>query len=189
MTHLIEAFLVPSEHPFCDGIALEGMRLVALGLLPSYRCALNQEGGSTQHLRARRQMLNAAMMGATAFQKGLGLIHSSAHALSAVCDLHHGLANALMLLPGLRFNRPFALEKFTRMEAAVRSGGADCTDLISWVDTLLAQLQLPRRLSDVGVKAEQIPTLSQYAFADACHQSNPAPVRQSDFQELFHKAL
>jgi alcohol dehydrogenase class IV len=96
LTHLVEAFLAQGYHPICDGIALEGMRLVQASLVQAV-----QEPGS---LQARSDMLLASMMGAIAFQKGLGVVHSCAHALSTVADLHHGLANGIMINHALAFN-------------------------------------------------------------------------------------
>ena len=116
LTHLVEAYLARGEHPMCDGIALEGLRLVSLGLGPAVRFASSCSDDEREaHLLARGHMLNASMMGAVAFQKGLGVNHSCAHALSTVCDLHHGLANAVMLETCMRFNARVVPERFAAL--------------------------------------------------------------------------
>ncbi|MEM8614389.1 MAG: iron-containing alcohol dehydrogenase, partial [Cyanobacteria bacterium P01_H01_bin.105] len=119
LTHLIEAFLAKGNNPLCDGIALEGIYLVSQHLQDSVTFAQQQAAGEivdqTAHLRARSGMLNASMMGAIAFQKGLGVTHSCAHALSTICDTHHGLANGIMLPAAMRFNLAAEPEKFLRI--------------------------------------------------------------------------
>src|SRR5439155_11256989 len=111
LTHCIEAFLARDYHPICDGIALEGLRLAARALP---RCV-----ETPQDIQARSDMMMASMMGAIAFQKGLGLVHSCAHALSTVADLHHGFANGVMIDRALRFNLESSARKFERMAQAV----------------------------------------------------------------------
>lgn len=184
LTHLIEAFLAPGDHPLCDGIALEGIRLVARSLLPSIQYASDREGPTPKHLQARRDMLNASMMGAIAFQKGLGVCHSCAHSLSTVADLHHGLANALMLLPCMEWNHQRLPNAFDRMAQA-----AGVIDFLHWIHSLLDQCGLPRSLAEVGISEGQVPTLSQVAFEDPCHATNPCPVTLSDIELLFTTAL
>src|SRR5205823_13739176 len=103
LTHNVESYLSPAYHPFCDGIALEGARIAARALRPAVR--------EPHSLQARSDMLMASMMGAIAFQKDLGAVHSCAHALSTVADLHHGLANGIMIDHVMRFNLPAAAKK------------------------------------------------------------------------------
>ncbi|MEO5802584.1 MAG: iron-containing alcohol dehydrogenase, partial [Verrucomicrobiota bacterium] len=107
LTHCIEAFLAKNYHPLCDGIALEGLRLGAANL---EKCVK-----TPRDIEARGAMMMTSMMGAIAFQKGLGINHSCAHALSAICDLHHGLANAVMMPYALPFNISAVPERFARM--------------------------------------------------------------------------
>ena len=126
----------------------------------------------------------ASMMGAIAFQKDLGAVHSCAHALSTVADLHHGLANALMIDHVMRFNRPAAEEK---MKELARVAGA--LDLIDWLVNLKAELGIPANLKSLGVKTTQIPRLVDIALADICHQTNPRPCTKQDFEQLFGAAL
>ena len=117
LTHNVESYLSPAYHPLCDGIALEGTRIAARALATAVR-----EPGN---LEARGDMMMSSMMGAIAFQKDLGAVHSCAHALGTVCDLHHGLANALMIDTVLAWNAEAVPKKFDELAHAVGvSGGA-----------------------------------------------------------------
>jgi alcohol dehydrogenase class IV len=176
LTHNIESYLSPAYHPLCDGIALEGVRIAARALPLACR--------EPKNLQARGDMLMASMMGAIAFQKDLGAVHSCAHALSTVADLHHGLANALMIDHVMRFNRPAAEEK---MKELARVAGVP--DLVDWLGKLKTELGIPANLNSLGVKAEQLPRLVEIALADICHQTNPRRCSKRDFEQLFAAAL
>lgn len=180
LSHNVEAFLSKGFHPMCDGIALEAMHLIAESLVASYR-----EPGN---IEARATMMAASTMGAVAFQKGLGVVHSCAHALSAVTDMHHGLANGLMLVPAMKFNNAAVPERLSRMAAAV---GAKATPgaFITWLKKLLSDLEFPEGLSQAGVDRKQIPALVDAAVQDGCHTSNPRPVSRDDFKALFRAAM
>ena len=115
LTHNIESYLSPAYHPLCDGIALEGTRIAARALLT----AVNEPS----NLQARSDMMMASMMGAIAFQKDLGAVHSCAHALGAVCDLHHGLANALMIDTVLAWNQRGGAGEVRRAGARLQGAG------------------------------------------------------------------
>ena len=188
LTHLIEAFLAKNVHPMCDGIALEGLRLVARSLETAVACASAADDvDPIGHLKARADMLNASIMGAVAFQKGLGVNHSCAHALSTVCDLHHGLANALMLEASMTFNYRHVPEKFEAMAAAV--GLASGADFIPWLVSLRKAVGLPDGLSAQGVDQACLKLLVEVAIHDACHPNNPVPVNEGDFVEIFERAF
>lgn len=176
LTHNIESYLSPAYHPLCDGIALEGVRIIARALPLAHKNGKN--------LQARSDMLMGSMMGAIAFQKDLGAVHSCAHALSTVADLHHGLANAVMIDHVMRFNRPAAEEK---MKELARVAGAP--DLIDWLTGLKVELGIPAKLNSLGVTPEQLPRLVEIAVADICHQTNPRPCSGNDFEQLFAAAL
>jgi alcohol dehydrogenase class IV len=178
LTHNIESYLSPAYHPLCDGIALEGVRIAARALPPAVR------GG--RDLQARADMMMASMMGAIAFQKDLGAVHSCAHALGAVCDLHHGLANALMLEPVMRFNFDAAPAKFA--ELAHVAGLAQAGDFIPWLARLKQQIGITPSLAAAGVKRDQFPRLVDLAVKDVCHQTNPRPCTPADFQRFFEQA-
>ena len=180
LTHNIESYLSPAYHPLCDGIALEGTRIAAAALLTAYR-----EPGN---LQARGDMMMASMMGAIAFQKDLGAVHSCAHALGAVCDLHHGLANALMIDTVLAWNYEAVPDKFDELAhvCGVPGGGKA---FVVWLKHLKASLGITGTLATHGVRADQIAQLVEIATADICHQTNPRPCNADDFTMLFKAAL
>ncbi len=180
LTHNVESYLSPAYHPLCDGIALEGARIAARALPVAVR-----EGSN---LHARGEMLMASMMGAIAFQKDLGAVHSCAHALGTVNDLHHGLANALMIDTVLAWNREAVPAKFDELAHAVgiQGGGAA---FVPWLRELKAQIGIAANLSAVGVKVDHVPRLVEIATKDICHQTNPRPCTAADFERLFKQAL
>jgi len=179
LTHNVESYLSPAYHPLCDGIALEGARIAARSLPLAVRNGAD--------LAARSELMMASLMGGIAFQKDLGAVHSCAHALSAVADLHHGLANGIMIDWVMRFNldaNPVKLAELARVCGAGTTG----EDFVAWLTALKAQIGLPARLSAAGVKAEMIPELVQIAWADPCHRTNPKPCTRADFTALFQAA-
>lgn len=180
LTHNIESYLSPAYHPLCDGIALEGTRIAARALVT----AVQRPGD----LAARSDMMMASMMGAIAFQKDLGAVHSCAHALGAICDLHHGLANALMIDTVLAWNHEAAPEKFDELAhvCGVSGGGSE---FVPWLRALKARVGITGKLAAHGVKREHLPRLVAIATADMCHQTNPRPCTAADFQRLFEEAM
>ncbi|HET6344729.1 MAG TPA: iron-containing alcohol dehydrogenase [Myxococcota bacterium] len=188
LTHLVEAYLAPGTHPLCDGIALEGVRLVARSLDAAVDMARRGVGATPEHLAARGDMLNAAMMGAVAFQKGLGVTHSCAHALSTVCDLHHGLANGILLPATMTFNGPACPERFAALAMAAGAGQGPGT-FVPWLRRLQAKLGVPATLAEVGVEARHLPQLVELALLDGCHATNPRPVARADVERIFREAL
>jgi hypothetical protein len=180
LTHNVESYLSPAYHPLCDGIALEGTRIAARALATAVR-----EPGN---LAARSDMMMSSMMGAIAFQKDLGAVHSCAHALGTVCDLHHGLANALMIDTVLAWNASAVPTKFDELAHVVGvQGGA--RGFLAWLRDLKKTIGIAPNLSAVGVKKEAIPRLVEVAVADICHQTNPQPVTAKDFERLFAEAM
>ncbi|MFT4551803.1 MAG: alcohol dehydrogenase class IV [Chlamydiales bacterium] len=175
LTHNIEAYLSKGFHPICDGIALEGVRLVWNNI---------EEATLRPTLESRSNMLIASLMGGVAFQKGLGVVHSTAHPLSAMHDIHHGLANAVMLPYGMRFNAEVCEERLEILSALLKSD-----DIIESILKLNISLKLPDNLTDLGVKKEDLRELSEMAFADGCHACNPKPVSKEDFYKLYEDAL
>jgi alcohol dehydrogenase class IV len=181
LTHCIESFASPVYHPLCDGIALEGARLVNEFLPRAVR-----DGGD---LEARGQMLVAAAMGGIAFQKDLGAVHSMAHPLSALHHMHHGLANALCLVAVMELNAQRKPGLYRRLAHAL--GLADDNDaaVIARVKELLAQCGIQPGLRAHGVTEESIEALSAAAVEDSCHQTNPVPVTKGDFADLYRRCL
>ena len=187
MTHNLEAYLSVGYHPMCDGIALRGVTMVN-----KYLRTAVLEGSN---LQARTEMMAASMMGAAAFQKGLGTVHSLAHPLSTVAGLHHGLTNAILLPHVMRFNMPVVRERLGDLAAAL---GVDTRGLspdhaaeaaIAAIEKLSADIGIPRRLSAVGVTAEMIPVMVPKAMEDGCHQCNPRPTTSADMEALYRQAL
>ena len=192
LTHLIEAFLAKGNNPLCDGIALEGIYLVSQHLRDSVMFAQQQATETVDregHLRARAGMLNASMMGAIAFQKGLGVTHSCAHALSTVCDTHHGLANGIMLPAAMRFNLEAEPEKFLRMARVVNPSAQSGQALIDWIMDLSNAIGIPSSLGKLGVSADTVEKLVSVAIDDVCHPCNPRPVTENDFYAIYQDAL
>lgn len=188
LTHLIESFIAKGSHPMCEGIALEGVSLVAASLVDCVRFSRTQMLDDEKHLSARSNMMHAAMMGAVAFQKGLGVNHSCAHALSTVTDMHHGLANAIMLPYCMRFNYPGNETKFARlsMAAGVGSGRGE---FVSWLVQLQIACGMPLSLREAGVSLDALDSLVKAASQDGCHLSNPKPVSSADFSRIFSDAF
>lgn len=180
LTHNIESYLSPAYHPLCDGIALEGTRIAAHSLLKAVR-----EPGD---IAARGDMMMASMMGAIAFQKDLGAVHACAHALGAVCDLHHGLANALMIDTVLAWNQETVPEKFEELAHVCKVAGGGKA-FVPWLKQLKQDVGITGTLAAHGVKKEQIPRLVEIAAGDICHQTNPRPCTPADFERLFSAAL
>ena len=180
LTHNIESYLSPAYHPLCDGIALEGTRIAAAALLD----AVHEPG----NLQARSDMMMASMMGAIAFQKDLGAVHSCAHALGAVCDLHHGLANALMIDTVMAWNQQAVPGKFEELAHVCKvSGGGG--EFVPWLRALKARIGITGKLAAHGVRPGQIGRLVEIAQADICHQTNPRPCTAQDFARLFEDAM
>ena len=180
LTHNIESYLSPAYHPLCDGIALEGTRIAA--------AALHTAVHHPSDLKARSDMMMASMMGAIAFQKDLGAVHSCAHALGAVCDLHHGLANALMIDTVLAWNLEAAPEKFDELAHVCKVPGGGAA-FVPWLKQLKESLGITGGLASHGVTPEHFPRLIEIATADICHQTNPRPCTAADFDALFKAAL
>lgn len=180
LTHTMEAFLAKNYHPICDGIALEGMRLIAKSI---------EQAVKNPDIKSRSDMLLASMMGAIAFQKGLGVVHSLAHPLSSLLDTHHGLANAVNLPYGMQFNIAGFEEKFIRMAKALGIPNETGAGVVDYLFDLNDRLGIPKTLSGIGVKKEHIETLADLAFADFAHPNNPKPVSRNDFKLLYQTAL
>jgi len=180
LTHNVESYLSPAYHPLCDGIALEGTRIAARALALAVR-----EPGN---IGARGDMMMSSMMGAIAFQKDLGAVHSCAHALGTVCDMHHGLANALMIETVLAWNAEAVPKKFDELAHVVGvEGGA--AGFLDWLKALKQEIGIVPNLTAAGVTRGAIPRLAEIATADICHQTNPRPVTSGDFERLFAEAM
>jgi alcohol dehydrogenase class IV len=180
LTHNMEAFLVNTFSPMCDGIALEAISLIHASLV---KAVLEPD------LESRSQMLIASLMGAVAFQKGLGVVHSLAHPLSSLLDTHHGLANAINIPYGMEFNIEGFENKFKQFARVLNLKEESGQAVVRYLFELNDKINIPRKLSAIGVKQEHIETLADLALADFAHPNNPKPVRREDFKNLYLKAL
>jgi alcohol dehydrogenase class IV len=180
LTHCLEAYVSKGDHPMADAVALGGLELVARHLKDAVHRG--------DDLEARGGMMKAAMMGALAFQKGLGACHSLAHPLSSECGLHHGLANALCLPAVVEFNESVVHEKLGRI-ARIFGGNGSAGSCAAVLRDLRAAVGLPGRLSELGVEASVLPKLADLAFKDACHTSNPRPCTRDDLFGLYERAF
>lgn len=175
LSNNIEAFMVDTFHPMCDGIALEGVRLIFENLFNAVKY---------QDRDAYAKMMMAAMMGAVAMQKGQGIIHSASHSVSMLCKTPYGIANAVMLPYGLEYSIPKSHKKLQRLSDTIWSH-----DFIRSTKELAESLELPGKLSDLGVLEQDLEKLSELAFKTPYHSYNPRSVRQKDFLNLYKKAL
>jgi alcohol dehydrogenase class IV len=180
LTHCIESYTSPVYHPLCDGIALEGLHLIAHALPRAVKNGNN--------LEARGQMLIAASMGGIAFQKDLGVAHSLSHPLSTICGLHHGTANGLTLPVSMEFNAARRPGLYRRVGLALGLNDPDDRATIDFVKWFLAEIGLQPGLRHYGVKPAQFAALTTQALADSCHKTNPVPVTKKDLLRLYEKA-
>lgn len=181
LTHCIESFTSPVYHPLCDGIALEGIRIIGGALPRAVKNGLDVE--------ARREMLVAAMMGGIAFQKDLGATHALAHPLSSICGLHHGTANALCLPHVMAFNAKRKPGLYRRVGIALDLKETGDETVIRHIQALLSEIGLGGGLRAHGVKDSQLDALTEQAFADSCHLTNPVPVTKEELRALYEQAL
>ncbi len=187
LTHCIESFTSPVFQPFCDGIALEGIYMIARHLPRAFK--------DGKDLEARGKMLAAAAMGGVAFQKDLGATHSLAHPLSALCAMHHGTANALCLPHVMEFNSRKKPGLYRRIGIAcgldiMKASPEDADQkTIQFIKKFAGDLGLTGGLRAHGVKDSMLDSLSAQAFADSCHVTNPVPVNQHDLKALYTAAL
>jgi len=178
LTHNIEAFLAKGYNPMCDGIAMEGIQLI----WNSLESAVNRPD-----VHSRSQMMMASLMGAVAFQKGLGIVHSLSHPLSTLLDMHHGLANAVNLPHGLDFNYPNCKDRFDKM--ASQMGLSHGKEVSTALKELNHRIGLPGNLKECGVRYDHLDELSILASNDFCLSSNPRKASSIDIKAIYQKAL
>ncbi len=178
LTHCLEAYCALGDHPMADAIALCGLELCGR--------YLDRAVHHGDDLEARGGMMKAAMMGAVAFQKGLGACHSLAHPLSSEKGLHHGLANALCLPAVVDWNASAVPERLARVRATL---GANEVGLSQALGELRARVGLPGGLRNEGVTDADLDKLADKALEDACHRSNPRPVTRADLRALYAASM
>jgi len=185
-SHCLESLVSPVFHPMCDAIALQGIELVVKYLETA--CI------HPENIEARGYMQLASMMGAVAFQKDLGATHSIAHALSAVCGMHHGLANAICLAPVMRYNLETSRKQYAKVAAIFGVDTGEMTDMeasekaVGFVEDLVKRVGLPEKLSLAGVTESQLDELAATAFLDPCHKTNPRLCSETDFLTIIRQA-
>ena len=180
--HNLEAYIMDVFHPFADGLAKEGIYR-SFKYLP-----IAVEDGN--NVEARGEMLMTSAMGATAFQKGLGINHSIAHALSVFYDTHHGLANAAVLVEVMKYN--ITDEKVNKKMAALGNllgTENDALAVISEIENWLKKIGMPTDLKEIGIKVEDIDAIDEYAMGDPCRPLNPKPVLDGDVTKIIENLL
>lgn len=180
LTHNMEAYIAKMPHPLCEGIALEGISLIHQSL---------ERAVNKPDVESRSKMLIASLMGAVAFQKGLGVVHSLAHPLSSLLDTHHGLANAVNIPYGMEFNIAGFEEKFRRIARVLELKDESGKGVVKYLFDLNSKIKIPHKLREIGVKQEHVETLADLALADFAHPNNPKPVTREDFKQLYTTAL
>ena len=181
LAHCLEAYCAPGFHPMADGIAVEGMRLVRQWLPVAYRDGTDIE--------ARTRMLVAATMGAVAFQKGLGAIHSLSHPIGAVYGTHHGLLNAVLMPYVLAFNRPAITQKMDLLSQALGLPALGFDGIARWIDELCHELAIPKTLAEIGVEEGKADQIARAAVVDPTASTNPVPLEEAAVRALFIQAV
>ena len=181
ITHGIEAYVATKYHPISEGVALQAVKMLGANIRTAYH--------QGEDLKARGEMLLASCMGAFAFQKGLGAVHSIAHQLSTEAPIPHGVANAILLPPVMEFNLPHVIDKYADVAVALgvnvegmSKGEAACA-AIDEIRSLNDELKMPTGLGSAGLDREKIPKLAADSMLDHCHKFNP---RQCSEQDMLH---
>jgi len=182
LAHNLEAYCAPGYHPMADGIALEGIRLINEWLLKAV------EDGS--NIKARMNMLTAASMGSTAFQKGLGAIHSLSHPVNGVNNIHHGLSNAIFMPYVLTFNKDVIEKKIIEICNYINLQNKSFDSFIEWIIDLRKKLNIPHKLSDVIPEKDfDIEKLSRLALDDPSTGGNPKKLTLEDMKIMYEYSM
>ena len=182
LAHNLEAFCAPGFHPMTDGIALEGMRLINKWLIEAVNNGSNIE--------ARMNMLTAASMGSTAFQKGLGAIHSLSHPVNALNNIHHGLSNAIFMPYVLTFNKDVIEDKIIKVCDYLELKDKSFNGFINWVLDLRKKLNMPHKLSEVIQESDfELDRLSKMALADPSTGGNPKKLTEADMKSMYQHSM
>ena len=182
LAHNLEAYCAPGYHPMADGIALEGMRLINKWLLEAVNNGSN--------LEARMNMITAASMGSTAFQKGLGAIHSLSHPVNALNNVHHGLSNAIFMPYVLTFNKKVIEKKIIKICDYLELKDRSFDGFINWVLVLRKKLNIPHKLSEVIKEKDlQLDRLSKMALDDPSTGGNPKKLTEADMKTMYQHSM
>jgi alcohol dehydrogenase class IV len=182
LAHNLEAYCAPGYHPMADGIALEGMRIINDWLLEAVNNGSN--------IKARQNMLSAASMGSTAFQKGLGAIHSLSHPVNALNNVHHGLSNAIFMPYVLTFNKDVIEKKIIKICDYLELNNRTFDGFINWILDLRKKLDMPHKLSEViDEKDFDLDRLSKMALADPSTGGNPKKLTEADMKLMYQHSM
>jgi alcohol dehydrogenase class IV len=179
--HCFEAFCAPGFHPLADGIALEGMRLIHQYLPRAY--------ANGKDIEARAEMLAAASMGATAFQKGLGGVHAIAHPVGSWFNTHHGLTNAVILPYVMTYNRNVIDDKADVISRVLDLPTRGFDGFLAWVLKMRVELGIPHSLTHIGVSADKASIIGSEAAIDPSASGNPIPVNAAQLEHIFRAAV
>lgn len=181
LSHNLEAYCAPGYHPMADGIALEGTRLIKEWLPTAVREGTN--------IAARSHMMIASSMGATAFQKGLGAMHSLSHPCSANLGTHHGLTNGVVMPYVLAWNRRAIEDKMARLAAYLGLAEPSFDGVLKWIMELRATIGVPNTLAELGMTREQADRLAPQAYEDPSTSGNPVPMTTEAFAALYRNCI
>ena len=176
LAHCLEAYCSEVYHPMAHGIAIEGVRIIKNNLVDAFK--------DPENLFARSQMLVSSPMGSTAFQKGLGAIHSLSHPINAIHDLHHGLTNAIFMPYVIKFNQSVIEEKMKRLSKYIELKNQSFDGFLEWILDLRKQLLIPHTLKELNVKFD-FDKLSKMALVDPSTPTNPIVLSQEDMKVLY----
>ena len=176
LAHCLEAYCSEVYHPMAHGIAIEGVRIIKNNLVDAFK--------DPENLIARSQMLVSSPMGSTAFQKGLGAIHSLSHPINAIHDLHHGLTNAIFMPYVIKFNQSVIEEKMERLSKYIELKNQSFDGFLEWILDLRKQLSIPHTLKELNVKFD-FDKLSKMALVDPSTPTNPIVLSQEDMKVLY----
>ena len=176
LAHCLEAYCSEAYHPMAHGIAVEGVRIIKNNLVDAFK--------DPENLFARSQMLVSSPMGSTAFQKGLGAIHSLSHPINAIHDLHHGLTNAIFMPYVIKFNQSVIEEKMERLSKYIELKNQSFDGFLEWILDLRKQLLIPHTLKELNVKFD-FDKLSKMALVDPSTPTNPIVLSQEDMKVLY----
>jgi len=176
LAHCLEAYCSEVYHPMAHGIAVEGVRIIKNNLVDAFK--------EPENLFARSQMLVSSPMGSTAFQKGLGAIHSLSHPINAIHDLHHGLTNAIFMPYVIKFNQSAIEEKMVRLSKYIELKNQSFDGFLEWILDLRKQLLIPHTLKELNVKFD-FDKLSKMALVDPSTPTNPIVLSEEDMKTLY----
>ena len=182
LAHNLEAFCAPGFHPMADGIALEGILLISKSLIKAFKDGSNIE--------ARMNMLIAATMGSTAFQKGLGAIHSLSHPVNALNNIHHGLSNSIFMPYVLTFNKDIIEDKIVKISHHIDLKDKSFNGFINWILKIRKDLNMPHKLSDIIEEKDfDIERLSLMALEDPSTSGNPKKLTKDDLKLMYNHSM